>query len=50
MTELFEEHDDHEAPEHLVEGGDTKGWSAKDVSDDELVDDDWIKANTEELK
>lgn len=49
MTEPFEEHDDHEAPEHLVPGGEVFGWSTKDVSDDELVDDDWIKENTQEV-
>lgn len=49
MTEPFEEHDDHEAPEHTIEAGPFLGWSAKDVSDDELVDDDWIKQNTQEV-
>ena len=27
-----------------------KQWSAKDLKDDELVDDKWIKNNTEEVK
>lgn len=43
---LVEEEGDHDAPVHLVRGGEAKGWSATDISNDELVDDDWIAANT----
>lgn len=44
------EKNDHEAPEHLDPDGPTKGWSAADLSEDELVDDEWIKENTKEAE
>ena len=37
-------------PKHRVEEGPQLGWSAADLSPDELVDDDWIRANTKAVK
>lgn len=46
---VADEPNDHEAPEHLDPEGPEKGWSAADLSEDELVDDDWIAKNVEVL-
>lgn len=51
IKEIFEEESgDHDAPEHKVADGHLKSWSADDLADDELVDDDWIRRHTKEVE
>lgn len=38
-----------EKPVHLDVKGELSGWKAEDVTEEDLVDDDWIKENTEEV-
>lgn len=45
-VETPEDDADHAAPNHLVEDGPQRGWSAHDLTEDELVDDEWIANNT----
>jgi len=35
-----------EAPQHLVADGDKKDWKASEFSEQDYVDDDWLRENT----
>lgn len=37
-------------PKHKFKGGEKKGWTRAEFDDSFLVDDDWIKNNTKEVK
>lgn len=54
IKEAFVEDDDeqgkHSAPIHNDDDGHLKTWSALDLSEDELVDDEWIRNNTKEVQ
>lgn len=49
FEEPEEESGDHDAPEHKGAEGHLKSWSAAGITEDELVDDDWIRRHTKEV-
>lgn len=47
VKEIFEDDEsDHVAPEYPRENDSLLDWSASDLTDDELVDNEWIANNT----